>query len=150
MNLTETINEQIKTAMKAGDKVRLETLRSLRAGILEFEKSGIDRAMTPDDEFKILNSAAKKRKDAIEQYEGVGRADAAANERAELAIIMEFLPAQMTEDELRAALTEIVSRLGATGPADFGKVMGTATKELKGKADGTAIQALVKQMLNPA
>ncbi len=150
MALTDTINEQIKSAMKAGDKVRLETLRSLRAGILEFEKSGVDRAMTPDDEFKILNSAAKRRKDAIEQYEGVGRTDAAAQERAELAIIMEFLPAQLTEAELREAITRIIATLGASGPADFGKVMGAATKELKGKADGSAIQALVKQLLNPA
>ena len=74
MSLTDAINEQIKTAMKAGDKVRLETLRSIRAGILEFEKSGIDRAMTDDDAFKIVNSAAKKRKDAIEQFESAGDA----------------------------------------------------------------------------
>lgn len=148
MTLTENISAQINTAMRAGDKVRLETLRSLRAGILEFEKSGIDRAMGPDDEFKILNSAAKKRKDAIEQYEAVGRTDTANAERMELAIIMEFLPAQMSEADVRAAVKEIVASLGATTAADFGKVMGAATKALKGKTDGSLIQTIAKQLLS--
>lgn len=148
MTLTETINDQMKQAMKAGDKLRLETLRSLRAGILEFEKSGTGREMTPDDEFKILNSAAKKRKDAIEQYEAVGRSEAADQERAELAIIMDFLPAQMTEDEIRSAVQEIAVQIGATQAADFGKLMGAATKALKGKADGSIIQQVAKALLS--
>ncbi len=148
MSLTNAINEQIKTAMKAGDKVRLETLRSIRAGILEFEKSGIDRAMTDDDAFKIVNSAAKKRKDAIEQFESAGRIEAAEKERQELAIIMEFLPAQMSEEEVRAAVAAIISELGASQPGDFGKVMGMATKQLKGKTDGSLIQSIAKQMLS--
>ncbi|MFN4984680.1 MAG: GatB/YqeY domain-containing protein [Ignavibacteria bacterium] len=148
MSLTDAINEQIKTAMKAGDKVRLETLRSIRAGILEFEKSGIDRAMTDDDAFKIVNSGAKKRRDAIEQFEAAGRMEAADKERQELAIIMEFLPAQMSEDEVRAAVSAIIAELGASQPSDFGKVMGMATKQLKGKTDGSLIQAIAKQMLS--
>ena len=148
MTLTETINDQMKQAMKAGDKLRLETLRSLRAGVLEFEKSGTGREMTPDDEFKILNSAAKKRKDAIEQYEAVGRSEAADQERAELAIIMEFLPAQMTEDEIRSAVQEIAAQIGATQAADFGKLMGAATKALKGKADRSMIQLVAKALLS--
>lgn len=148
MPLTDDINEQIKTAMKAGDKVRLETLRSIRAGILEFEKSGIDRAMTDDDAFKIINSAAKKRKDAIEQFDAAGRMEAAAKEREELAIIMEFLPAQMSEDEVRAAVAGIIAELGASSPSDFGKVMGMAVKTLKGKADGSLIQSITKQHLS--
>lgn len=148
MSLTETINEQLKTAMKSGDKLRLETLRSLRAGILEFEKSGVDRAMTPDDEFKILNSAAKKRKDAIEQYEAVGRTDAAEQERSELAIIMEFLPEQMSREEIAAAVSDIARQIGASQQSDFGKLMGAATKALKGKADGSAIQQAAKALLS--
>ncbi len=148
MTLTENIVEQIKTAMKSGDKIRLETLRSLRAGILEFEKSGIGREMTPDDEFKILNSAAKKRKDSIEQFEAVGYTDRANTERTELAIIMEFLPAQMSEDEVRAAVKELAASIGATQQSDFGKLMGAATKALKGKADGSLIQAIAKQLLS--
>jgi uncharacterized protein YqeY len=148
MALTDDINEQIKTAMKAGDKVRLETLRSIRAGILEFEKSGAGRDMTDDDAFKIINSAAKKRKDAIEQFDAAGRTEAAEKERLELAIIMEFLPAQMTEDEVRSAVSSIVAELGASQPSDFGKVMGMAVKQMKGKADGGLIQSVVKQMLS--
>jgi uncharacterized protein YqeY len=148
MSLSETINEQIKTAMKAGDKVRLETLRSLRAGILEFEKSGTGRDMTPDDEFKIVNSAAKKRRDAIEQYEAVGRMDTAAAERAELAIIQEFLPEQMSEEDVRAAVQALAAEIGATDASHFGKLMGAATKSLKGRADGAMIQSIAKQLLS--
>ena len=148
MTLSENIVDQIKTAMKAGDKVRLETLRSLRALILEFEKSGVDREMTSDDEFKILNSSAKKRKDAIEQYEAVGRTDSANAERAELAIIMEFLPAQLTNVEVRLEVMAIAASINATKQADFGKLMGAATKALKGKADGTLIQSVAKQILS--
>jgi len=148
MALTDDINEQIKTAMKAGDKVRLETLRSIRAGILEFEKSGAGRDMTDDDAFKIINSAAKKRKDAIEQFDAAGRTEAAEKERLELAIIMEFLPAQMTEEEVRSAVSDIITQLGASQPSDFGKVMGIAVKQMKGKADGGLIQTLVKQLLS--
>lgn len=148
MALSENIVDQIKTAMKSGDKVRLETLRSLRALILEFEKSGVDREMTADDEFKILNSSAKKRKDAIEQYEAVGRTDTANAERAELAIIMEFLPVQMSDDEVRAEVAAIATSIGATQQSDFGKLMGAATKALKGKADGSLIQSVAKQILS--
>ena len=148
MALTDDINEQIKTAMKAGDKVRLETLRSIRAGILEFEKSGAGRDMTDDDAFKIINSAAKKRKDAIEQFDAAGRTEAAEKERLELAIIMEFLPAQMTEEEVRSAVSDIITQLGASQTSDFGKVMGIAVKQMKGKADGGLIQTLVKQLLS--
>ncbi len=136
--------------MKAGDKLRLETLRSLRAGILEFEKSGVDREMTTDDEFKILNSAAKKRKDAIELFDANNRADAAEKERQELAIIMTYLPAQLSEDDVRAEITAIVASVGASTSADFGKVMGAATKSLKGRADGAMIQRIAKQLLGGA
>lgn len=146
--LTERINDDIKTAMKAGDKLRLETLRSIRAGILEFEKSGIGRDMTEEDAIGILNKAAKKRKDAIELYTENGRADAAAKEEQELAIITEYLPAQLSEDEVKAAIQEIMTSVGASDPGDFGKVMGAAMKQLKGKADGSLIQGLVKELLN--
>lgn len=133
--------------MLSGDKVRLETLRSIRALILEFEKSGIDRAMTAEDEVKILTSAAKKRKDAIEAYDGAGRTEAADKERAELAIIQEFLPAQMSDDDVRAELQNVIASIGATSPSDVGKVMGAAMKTLKGKADGNVIQRIAKELL---
>ena len=146
--LTDKINDDIKSAMKAGDKLRLETLRSIRAGILEFEKSGIDREMTEEDAIGILNKAAKKRKDAIELYKENDRPDAAAKEEQELAIITEYLPAQLSEDEVKAAIQEIMAGVGASGPGDFGKVMGTAMKQLKGKADGSLNQGLVKELPN--
>ncbi len=147
MNLTEQINADIKSAMIARDSLRLETLRSIRAGILEFEKSGVERSMTPDDEFKILNAAAKKRKDAIEQYENAGRTEAAEKEKAELEIIMSYLPEQMSADDVRNAVKAIIADVGATGPADFGKVMGAAMKQLKGKADGSLIQSIAKELI---
>lgn len=133
--------------MKSGDKTRLETLRSLRALILEFEKSGIGRAMNEEDEQKILLSAAKKRKDAIEQYKNVGRMEAAAQEEAELAIIQEFLPKQLSESELKTILSNLIASIGASSPNDVGKVMGPAMKELRGKADGALVQSIVKRLL---
>lgn len=147
MTLAETINQQMKAAMLASDKLRLETLRSIRALILEFEKSGIDRAMTPEDEIKILSSAAKKRRDAIDAYDNAGRTEAADKERAELAIIQEFLPAQMSEDDVRKELQAVIASIGASGPGDVGKVMGAAMKTLKGKADGGLIQRVAKDLL---
>jgi uncharacterized protein len=147
MALTETISEQIKTAMKSGDKRRLETLRSIRALIIEFEKSGTERAMNEDDEQKILLSAAKKRKDAVEQYRNAGRDDAAAAEEEELGIIQEFLPAQLSEADIETVLKAIIEQTGAQSASDVGKVMGAAMKELRGKADGTMVQATVKRLL---
>jgi uncharacterized protein YqeY len=147
MALTEMITEQMKTAMKSGDKIRLETLRSLRALILEFEKSGAGRTMNEEDEQKLLLSAAKKRKDAIEQFRAVGREEAMAKEEAELAIIQEFLPQQMSEAEVESVLRSVIEQVGATDAKDVGKVMGPAMKELRGKADGTLVQTVVKRLL---
>jgi uncharacterized protein YqeY len=107
-----------------------------------------ERHWSGNDAFKIINSGAKKRKDAIEQFEAAGRTEAAEKERLELGIIMEFLPTQMTEDEVRLAVSDIIAQLGASQPSDFGKVMGVAVKQMKGKADGGLIQTLVKQLLS--
>ncbi len=150
MPLTTQINTDLKDAMKTGNKVRLETLRSIRAAILDFEKSGVDREMTPDDELKILNSAAKKRKDAIDIYEKNGRQEAADKERMELDIIMSYLPKQLTESEIRDIIKEIIISLNATQPSDLGKVMGSAMKQLKGRADGNVIQSVAKSLLGAA
>ena len=147
MALEQTINEALKKAMKNGDKIRTTTLRSIRASIIEFNKSGVARAMTEDDELKILSSAAKKRKDAIEIYQNAGRTDLANNEQAELDIIQEFLPKQMTEEEITNAIKAIIEKIGAKDIKDVGKVMGSAMKELKGKADGSIVQKIVKDLL---
>jgi len=145
--LSEIITEQMKAAMKSGDKLRLETIRSIRALILEFEKSGVGRAMTEEDEQKLLISAAKKRKDSVEQYRAANREDLASKEEAELAIIQEFLPKQMDESEVEAVVKTIIEQVGAQTPQEVGKVMGAAMKELRGKADGTLVQTVAKRLL---
>lgn len=150
MTLAERITTDLKEAMKAGDKLRLETLRMIRASVLEFEKSGAGRPMSEDEEIAILNQASKKRRDAIEQFEKAGRTEMAEKERAELAIITEYLPAQLSDDEIRAELVTIIAAMGATSPSDLGKVMGMAVKGLKGRADGSTIQRLARELLTQA
>ena len=147
MALTEIINDQMKAAMKSGDKQRLETIRSIRALILEFEKSGAARAMTEEDEQKILLFAAKRRKDSVEQYRAAKRDDLADKEAAELLIIQEFLPKQMTEEEVEIIVKGIIEQMGAKTPQEVGKVVGASMKELRGKTDGNVVQAVVKRLL---
>jgi len=150
MTLTEKINEDLKTAMKAGDALRRDTLRSLRAGIIELEKRGLERGITPDEEIALLNSAIKRRKETIEQLANANRPEVVEQEKKELAIVQEYLPAQMDEAEVAATIEKVVSSTGAAGPADFGKVMGLVMKELKGKAEGAVIQRIVKEKLGGA
>lgn len=149
MTFEQKINEDLKEAMKSGDKIRLETLRSLRASIIEFNKSGTDKIMSEEDAQKILLNASKKRKDAIDMYRQAGRQDLLKKEESELAIIASFLPEQMSEDQVIHALKGIIQQAGAEGPKDMGKVMGLAMKELRGKADGNLVQQCVKQLLQP-
>lgn len=149
MTFEQKINEDLKEAMKSGDKIRLETLRSLRASIIEFNKSGTDKIMSEEDAQKILLNASKKRKDAIDMYRQAGRQDLMEKEESELAIIASFLPEQMSEDQVIHALKGIIQQAGAEGPKDMGKVMGLAMKELRGKADGNLVQQCVKQLLQP-
>jgi uncharacterized protein YqeY len=147
MTLKEKINEDIKTAMKSGDKLRLETVRSIRALILEFEKSGIGREINQDDELKMLSSSVKKRKDAIEQYKNAGRNDLAEKEEAELLIIMGYMPKQLSEDEITETIRKIAAEIGAKAKEDFGKLMPVSIKELKGKADGKIVKSIVEKLL---
>ena len=147
MNLEQTINEQLKEAIKSGDKLRLETIRSIRASIIEFNKSGLNREMNADDELKILQTAAKRRKDAIELYIKGNRNDLADKEKLELGIITEFLPAQMSEEDIITVVDQLIRQSDAKGIQDLGKIMGPAMKELKGKADGALVQKIVKSRL---
>jgi uncharacterized protein YqeY len=149
MTFEQKINEDLKESMKSGDKLRLETLRSLRASIIEFSKSGTGKDMSEEDAQKILLNASKKRKDAIEMYKQAGRQDLLEKEESELAIIAAYLPEQLSESEVVDALKLIIQQVGAEGPKDMGKVMGLAMKELRGKADGTLVQQLLKQLMNP-
>jgi len=147
MALTQKISEDLKLAMKSGDKTRIDTLRMVRAQILEFEKKGGSKEMTPDDELQLLSTAVKKRKESIEQYEKGGRADLAAQEAAEVAIITEYLPKQMERAEAEKIIYGIIEQAGAATSKDMGKVMPLIMKELKGKIDGKTINEIVKTKL---
>ncbi len=148
MNLEQKISEDLKKAIKEGNQIRMDVFRSIRASILEFKKSGVNRQMNEEDEIKILNSLAKKRREAIEFYEKGGRTELAEKERVELQIIQSFLPAQMSEAEIRQFLLNIIKEVGAKSTSELGKVMGIAMKELKGKADGNLVQAIAKDLLS--
>jgi hypothetical protein len=149
MSLKLNIESEIKSAMIARDKTRLSALRAIKSLILlEETKSGAKAEITEEDEMKILTKAAKQRKDSAEIYEQQGRADLLVVELAELAIIQEFLPKAMTEEEVTAAIMAIIAQTGASSPKDMGKVMGVASKELAGKADGKMIADKVKALLN--
>lgn len=147
MNLKDKINEDLKTAMKSGDKIRLETVRSIRALILEFEKSGADKKITPEIELKLLTTAVKKRKEAIEQYTNAGRKDLSDKEQTELNILMEYMPKQLTLDELRKEIMRIAEEIGAKSKEDFPKLMPGAMKELKGKTEGNIVKQEVEKFL---
>ncbi|MBM4174652.1 MAG: GatB/YqeY domain-containing protein [Ignavibacteria bacterium] len=146
--LKESISLQIKEAMKSGDKLRLETLRSIRASIIEFEKSGVDREMTTDDEISILTSLVKKRKDAAEQYSKAGRNDLSEKETKELEIIQTFLPKQLSREEIEEIINKLITLVNAKSMSDLGKVMGPAMTELKGRADGKIVNEIVKLKLS--
>jgi len=147
MSLEQRINEDMKAAMKSGDKTRLDTIRLLRAAIIEFNKSGAASAMTPDDEQTILNREAKKRREALDLYRQSNRTELIEKGEEELAIIMEYLPKQLTEAEITAIISALISELGVSEQKDAGKVMGAAMKQLRGKAEGTTVQNIVKSLL---
>lgn len=147
MRLKEKINEDLKTAMKAGDKVRLQTIRSIRALILEFEKSGTGKEFSPEEELKLLTSAAKKRKDSIEQFRNAGRNELAEAEEKELAVLQEYLPRQLTDSEIIAEIKKIAESIGASSVDDFSKLMPEVMKNLKGRADGKIVRSEVEKFL---
>ena len=147
MSLKDKINEDLKNAMKSGDKIRTETLRSIRALIIEFDKSGAGREMTQEEEIKSLTSAAKKRREAIELYDNNNRPELAEKERAELSIIQEYLPKQLTREEIAERVQQVIRETGAAGVQDTNKVMPAIMKEMKGKADGKLVQEIVKEAL---
>jgi uncharacterized protein YqeY len=151
MSLKTRISDEIKTAMKAKDKVRLETLRSIKKVILEKETtvrpSGQDE-LTEEQELEVLTQLAKQRKDSVEQYQKAGREDLAGQESQELAIIEEYLPKQLSDAEVGAIIDDLIAQTGASSPKDMGKVMGPAMKQLKGRADGSKVQSIVKAKLS--
>lgn len=148
MSLEVTINGEIKTAMLAKNEAALRGLRAIKSAILLAKTAdGKVGELTEDDEVKILQKLAKQRKDSLEVFVAQSREDLAQKEREELEVIERFLPKQMDDAELRETLKGIITTVGAAGPGDMGKVMGTATKQLAGKADGKMISAMVKELL---
>ena len=148
MNLFYQVSNDIKSAMLAKDKVRLEALRGIKKEFLEAKTAkGADGELTDDMAMKILAKMVKQRKESAQIYTEQNRPDLAEPELAEAAVIETYLPKQMTEEELTEALKAIIAQVGATTPQEMGKVMGVATKQLAGRADGRAISAKVKELL---
>lgn len=148
MNLFDQVSNDIKSAMLAKDKVRLEALRGIKKEFLEAKTAkGADGELTDDMAMKILAKMVKQRKESAQIYTEQNRPDLAEPELAEAAVIETYLPKQMTEEELTEALKAIIAQVGATTPQEMGKVMGVATKQLAGCADGRAISAKVKELL---
>ncbi|SHI31556.1 hypothetical protein SAMN02745146_0500 [Hymenobacter daecheongensis DSM 21074] len=150
MALKELIDADIKKAMLAKDKVRLLTLRSIKSQILlaETAEGAHGATLSPDAEMKLLTKAAKQRREAAETYQKQFRSDLEETELAELAIIEEYLPQQMSEADIVERIVAIIQQVGATGPSDLGKVMGVAARELAGQADGRVISQVVSNLLN--
>lgn len=148
MALEEKIMEELKNAMRAKDEAALRTLRAIKAAIIiEKTAEGASGNIDEATELKMLQKLAKQRRDSLDIFIKQNREDLAAKEREELSIIEKFLPQQMTQDELHTALKAIIEQVGAKSPADMGKVMGVASKQLAGKTDGKAISEAVKQLL---
>ena len=148
MALFDQISEDIKTAMKAKDKVALETLRNIKKVFLEAKTApGANDTLTDDAAIKIIQKLTKQGKDAAEIYRAQGREDLSEAELAQVKVMEVYLPKQLSAEELEAALKAIIAEVGAAGPSDMGKVMGVATKKLAGLAEGRAISAKVKELL---
>ena len=148
MDIFNLISEDIKNAMKAKDKVKLETLRNIKKVFLEAKTApGANDTLTDDAALKIMQKLVKQGKDSATLYTEQGRQDLADAELAQVAVIETYLPKQMSAEELEVALKAIIAEVGAEGPKDMGKVMGAATKKLAGLAEGRAISAKVKELL---
>lgn len=147
MSLEEKITADLKQAMKAKDQAALRSIRAIKAQILLAKTDGSGNEMTTDDEIKLLQKLVKQRKESLDIYEKQGREDLAVIEKEEIAVIEKYLPEQMSDDDLKAYVMSVVEKTGASGMKDMGKVMGIASKELAGKADGKTLASMVKACL---
>ena len=149
MSLEQKIMGELKTAMLAKDEKTVRSLRAIKAAILLAKTAeGGTGEIKEEDEIKMLQKMVKQRKDSLEIYQQQNRADLADKEKEEIEVIEKFLPKQLSTEELKVDLEKIIQQVGATSPADMGKVMGVATKQFAGKADGKTISTLVKELLN--
>jgi uncharacterized protein len=149
MSLSEKISADLITAMKAKDKLALEAIRAAKtAFVLARAEKGADSVLTGEEELKIIQKLVKQRRESASIYKEQNRPDLYEKEDAEADVLEKYLPAKMTDEELTTVLKEIIERVGAKSAAEMGKVMGVASKELAGKADGREISARVKEMLS--
>ena len=151
MSLKDRISDEIKTAMKAKDKLRLETVRGIKKVIIEKEstiRADGREELTEEEELTIVMQLAKQRRDSIRQFTDAGRQELADKEEKELTILEEYLPAQMSDAEIEAAVDDAIAKTGASSMRDMGKVMGPVMAKLKGQADGSKVQAMVKAKLS--
>ena len=150
MSLKDRVSDEIKAAMKAKDKLKLETVRGIKKVIIEKEstiRAEGREALNEEEELAVVMQLAKQRRDSIKQFLEAGRDDLADKEKKELAILEDYLPAQLSDEEIEAAVDEVIAQVGASGPRDMGKVMGPVMKKLKGQADGGKVQSVVKAKL---
>ncbi|MBD8387326.1 GatB/YqeY domain-containing protein [Dysgonomonas sp. BGC7] len=149
MNLFDKVSEDIKDAMRAKDKIKLEALRGMKKEFIEAKTAkGASEELSDEAAIQILQKMAKQRRDSAEIYNKQNREDLAENELAELSVIEAYLPKQLTQEELDVKIAEIIAQVGASSPADMGKVMGVASKALAGLAAGKAISETVKKLLS--
>ena len=150
-SLVDRISEDLKDAMRAKDKIRLRTLRSLRSALqnkeIEQRKEGVETILSEQDELAVLRKQVSQREDSIEQYEDAGREDLVRREREELNVLREYMPEQMGDEDLRNRLESIIEQVGAASMADMGPVMGKAMEQLRGRVDGSRVQAMVQELL---
>ncbi len=147
MSLESRINDDLKTAMKAKNQAALRSIRAVKAALLLVKTDGSGKELDEAGEIKLLQKLVKQRKDSLEIYTKQGREDLAKTEKEEIDIIQQYLPKQIGETELEAFLKQIIEQTGASGMADMGKVMGMASKQLAGKADGKTISGIVRKLL---
>jgi uncharacterized protein YqeY len=147
MSLEQKINDDIKTAMLAREKEKLEALRAIKSAVLLAKTEKLGAALDSDTEIKMLQKMVKQRRESAEIYTSQGRADMAEAELFQAVIIEAYLPEQLSEDEVREIIKQIIAETGALGPKEMGKVMGLANQKLAGKADGKSIAAIVKALL---
>lgn len=148
MSLERKIMDDLKAAMKAKDQAALRSIRSIKSAILLLKTDGTGKEIDEAAEIKLLTKLVKQRKDSLEIYEKQGREDLAVTEREEIAVIEKYLPAQMSEDEIKAEINKIIADTGASSMKDMGRVMGMANKAMAGKADGKTIASIVKALLS--
>ena len=148
MSLEQDVMAQMKDAMKAKDEAGLRGLRAIKAAIINAKTAeGAHGELKEEDESKLLQKLIKQRRESLEIFKNQNRNDLATKEQEEISVIEKFLPEQLTGEELKSQLSEIIAQVGATSPADMGKVMAVATKQFSGKAEGKAVSAAVKELL---